>query len=373
LFRNRVVREFEKTNEHECKELLAKIGLKGRENSSADRISLGQTKRVAIARTIRAGARIIFLDEPLSGLDADGIGEAMTLLTSLAQRERITLVIVEHIFNIPRILKLAQTVWTLRDGKIQIETAHRVSQEASTGFDSVAHKLLDQFSGSDGRIHKQKFNGGGELIRITNLATNQNQTPILDVRSMVVRRNHRLVLGQQTQEDTVNGLSFTLSQGDVAILCAPNGWGKTTLFEALSGIIPTAHGQVLIRGMDTLRLATWNRARLGLRLISARDNMFPNLSVADFLALRRVTAPQVDRFPGPRRLIGELSGGERKQLALSDLSTPGSLVMLDEPFLGLDSEAVTATCKRLDHFIKNLSGTLLIALPATLSRSSNLN
>ena len=80
--------------------LLSRFGLGGRETSSADMISLGQSKRVAIARTVQAGARILFLDEPLAALDANGIRDIMGLLAELVERTfAVTLVIVEHVLQ----------------------------------------------------------------------------------------------------------------------------------------------------------------------------------------------------------------------------------------------------------------------------------
>ncbi len=76
-------------------------------------------KRVAIARAIQAGAKILFLDEPLSGLDNNGISGVMNYLETIAREGAITLVIVEHVFNIPTILKLANAVWTLSHVRVQ--------------------------------------------------------------------------------------------------------------------------------------------------------------------------------------------------------------------------------------------------------------
>lgn len=364
LICNGVVQRSERANRHACEKLLEKIGLKGREESSADRISLGQAKRVAIARAIRAGARILFLDEPLSSLDSDGIEEILALLTDLALRDRITLVIVEHVFNIPRILDLAQTVWTLRNGTIQVETTRSVTKGADMEADRVMKELLDQLALSEGKVQEQALDGGAKLFRISRLDSQErSDVPILEVCSVAIQRNERFVIGRQSVEGTVHGLSFRLYEGDVAVLSAPNGWGKTTLFEALGGFIPIAHGRMLLRGVDMVRAPSWKRSQFGLRTIAAQTELFPSLSVSEFLAISRQSLPQSDRFPSPKRLIGELSGGERRQLALTDLSLPGSLVMLDEPFLGLDSEAVASTGKRLRNFMSNLSGTLLIALP----------
>src|SRR6185295_16083726 len=98
------------------------LGLRGREISSCDKISLGQSKRVAIASSVQAGAQILFLDEPLAGLDSPGITDVIALLGQVVREQQITLVIVEHVFNIQRILDLATTVWTLEKGRVRVES-----------------------------------------------------------------------------------------------------------------------------------------------------------------------------------------------------------------------------------------------------------
>ena len=72
LFAPRLSSRREEKINRNANAMLARLGLAGREDSSADRISLGQSKRVAIARSVSAGARILFLDEPLAGLGSAG-------------------------------------------------------------------------------------------------------------------------------------------------------------------------------------------------------------------------------------------------------------------------------------------------------------
>jgi ABC-type branched-subunit amino acid transport system ATPase component len=129
ILRSVAVRKEENRLLAEADSLLAELGLQGRETSSAGLVSLGQSKRVAIARAVRAGARILFLDEPLAGLDAVGIADVVEMLERLAHDDQLTLVIVEHLFNIPRILDFATTVWTLSNGKLEVESPSAVRAE----------------------------------------------------------------------------------------------------------------------------------------------------------------------------------------------------------------------------------------------------
>ena len=111
------------TRDREIKDLadsaLDRLGLAGRELSSADKISLGQSKRVGIARAVAGGARILFLDEPLAGLDGKAIVSVLQLLETLVRREGLTLVIVEHVLNQPHLEGLVTTDWLLEGGQIQ--------------------------------------------------------------------------------------------------------------------------------------------------------------------------------------------------------------------------------------------------------------
>jgi branched-chain amino acid transport system ATP-binding protein/neutral amino acid transport system ATP-binding protein len=368
LTQNGKTRRCEEGNRCECRDLLASLGLKDRNDSSAAKISLGQMKRVAIARAVRGGARILFLDEPLSGLDDSGIDEVLDLLTSLMQRERVTVVIVEHVFNMRRILNLAKTVWTLRDGKITAEAASHAATELEASFSSVLQKLLGQFVRPGHRVHEHSLYNGATLFRITGeVGSSRSSSPVLDVRSLAVRRNGRLIIGHQLTNGAVQGLSLELSQADVVILYAPNGWGKSTLFESLSGMIPATQGQVLLHGVDITHFATWKRSRLGLQFLSARNNLFPELTVSDFNALRQSRSSKVDHCHNAMRLVGSLSGGERQRLALANMPSQGAVVLADEPFLGLDSGSITIACRQLVDFVDKMSGTLFVALPAVLN------
>ena len=111
--------------------MLARLGLAGREDSSGDMISLGQSKRVAIARAVAGGARILFLDEPLAGLDQQGITDTLSLLAVLVKEHRLTLVIVEHVFNFTHLHHLVNVHWAIAEGRITRETATPIPQEDS--------------------------------------------------------------------------------------------------------------------------------------------------------------------------------------------------------------------------------------------------
>lgn len=84
-----------------ARELLAKVGLSGKENSYPRRLSGGQQQRVAIARALAMRPDVILFDEPTSALDPELVGEVLNTIRQLAQ-ERRTMVIVTHEMSFAR-------------------------------------------------------------------------------------------------------------------------------------------------------------------------------------------------------------------------------------------------------------------------------
>lgn len=338
---------------------LAEFGLSGRENSSADRVSLGQSKRVAIARTLQAGAKLVFLDEPLAGLDAAGIAEVMALLKRLATEEHLTLVIVEHVFNIPRVLDLATTVWTLTDGKVRVEHPEVVRSQLGTTVDGL-DAWVTQLAGKGERVDRQ-LSGGAIWTTVAPAAVGE---VVLEIENLVVYRGKRLVIGKHLGADRLEGLSLRLRRGELGMLYAPNGWGKTTLLEAIAGLLPIAGGEIRVNGRSVKKLPSWERMKLGMTFLQARDNVFTSLGVRDVLRLARVR-----EVPGSirhflKRQVSCLSGGERQKVAMACVlnGQPFDLGLLDEPFSALDPEAVTQLQALV---LERLSGVgFLIAIPA---------
>lgn len=361
LLRHGRMRREERCNREATSNRLRGLGLGDRENSSADRISLGQTKRVAIARAVQAGARILFLDEPLAGLDAQGIDYVLELLRELVREHRVTLVIVEHVFNIPRVLDLADTVWTLRDGKITIEssTIVRGQSSKSCGTDIIA--WLAKLLGPQTSITQESLAGGATLwkLRTQDADSRNGEPPLLEVRDLVVHRGNRIVIGCEEVRMIAEGLTFKIESGEVAVLQAPNGWGKSTLAEAILGLLPIQCGQIIFHNRPISNLSTWDRVNEGIQLLQSRNSGFPNLTVRQVMTLAD-THTQNELIKGKSsQHIGSLSGGEKQRVGIASIQ-PSSVGIYDEPFSALDvasidSEGFTS--------LRNRHSTLLILLP----------
>jgi len=155
----------------------------------------------------------------------------------------------------------------------------------------------------------------------------------------------------------VKGVSFTVEAGEIVGLLGRNGAGKTTSFRMTVGMIPPDDGRVMFRGDDVTGLPMYQRARRGIGYLSQESSVFRQLTVED-----NIQAIAERTKLGPKRglvrrdeLIGlfklekvrksyaeSLSGGERRRLEIARaLVTEPSLILLDEPFSGVDPIAVS--------------------------------
>jgi branched-chain amino acid transport system ATP-binding protein len=154
-------------------------------------------------------------------------------------------------------------------------------------------------------------------------------------------------------------LTLAVPSGQRRAVIGPNGAGKTTLFDAITGDLRASAGSIALDGRDVSRLPPWRRARLGLGRSFQRSTLFPDLPVADNLALAiRLRDRGAWRFwpGGEQRLRPEveerlaaagldcvssrtaagLSHGEQRALEIElVLATRPRLLLLDEPMAGL--------------------------------------
>ena len=154
----------------------------------------------------------------------------------------------------------------------------------------------------------------------------------------------------------VNGVAMNVREGEIVGLLGPNGAGKTTSFYMITGLIRPTSGHVFFKGQDVTRLPMYRRARMGLGYLAQEPSIFRNLTVEENVLAILETLP-IGLRERRRRLeylleelkIGylakqkayTLSGGERRRLEITRaLVTDPSLILLDEPFSGVDPLAV---------------------------------
>ncbi len=154
----------------------------------------------------------------------------------------------------------------------------------------------------------------------------------------------------------VNGVSVSVNAGEIVGLLGPNGAGKTTTFNMVVGVVRPDAGQVSFQGREITHLPMHQRARLGIGYLTQEPSVFRKLTVEEnILAILetcklsrterevrlKYLLEELDLTPIAQSKAYQLSGGEKRRLEITRaLVTSPKLLLLDEPFSGIDPIAV---------------------------------
>jgi len=161
---------------------------------------------------------------------------------------------------------------------------------------------------------------------------------------------------QYGSRTVVNGISINAYCGEIVGLLGPNGAGKTTTFYMLVGLVRPNEGMVRFQGENITRMPVYKRARLGIGYLAQEPSIFRKLTVEEnvLAILETLQLSKLQRKHRAEELLGSLgllkvakqraytlSGGERRKLEIARaLVRQPSVLMLDEPFSGVDPLAV---------------------------------
>jgi lipopolysaccharide export system ATP-binding protein len=154
----------------------------------------------------------------------------------------------------------------------------------------------------------------------------------------------------------VNGVSVNVKTGEIVGLLGPNGAGKTTTFNMVVGVVKPDDGAVKFQARDITRLPMHKRARLGIGYLTQEPSVFRKLTVAENIlailetcklsrderAVRlKYLLEELDLTPVAGSMAYQISGGEKRRLEITRaMVTSPRLLLLDEPFSGIDPIAV---------------------------------
>jgi peptide/nickel transport system ATP-binding protein len=308
-------------------------------------LSGGQRQRVAIALAVALAPRLLIADEPTTALDVTTQAQILELLSGLAARDGMALILISH--DLAVVAGMAQRIAILRAGRVVEQGATRAVLRAP------AHAYT--------RALVRDFTPRPATPRATAAAA-----PLLEAEDLV--RDYRLprqhFFGRVPLRRAVDGVSLAVAPGERVGLVGESGCGKSTLVRTLLGLEPAQAGAVRIAG-ERLAGASAATARRLRRLVQVVfQDPYGSLNprhevariVAEPLALldtrltrgereRRVAAALAEvglAASAARRRPHEFSGGERQRIAIARALVVGPrLVILDEAVSALDASLRT--------------------------------
>lgn len=327
---------------HGVEALCKETGLVIDPNKKVADLSVGEAQRVEILKTLYRGAKILILDEPTAVLSPPEVVQLWSVLRKLRANGG-TVVLITH--RLDEVMEISDMITVMRAGK----TVERI-KTSDTSPSKIAHSMVGREVSLS--VHRR-------TVRVSSAGAT-----IIEVRDLVV--------GGQRKVREVDGVSFTISAGEILGIAGVEGNGQTELIEALAGLRPIESGTISINGVDVTRSAVHERRAAGLTHIPEdrhRRGLVLDYSIADNLVLGdqaeyssrgildfgRIgenadsSVKQYDIRPPQHELPARaLSGGNQQKIVIArEMGRDFSVLLASQPTRGVDVGAIEFIHERL--------------------------
>jgi ABC-type uncharacterized transport system ATPase subunit len=311
----------------ELGELSARYGLSVDPARLVSSLSVGEAQRVEICKVLWRGADVLILDEPTAVLTPPEVAQLFAVLRTLVAGGK-TVVLVTH--KLDEVLALATRVTVLRRGAVVAALDARTTTAAA-----LAHAMIGRDPAP---------------------APPRPAAVAADARERL--RVERLSVRRADGSLAVDDVSLHVRAGEILGLAGVEGNGQSELTLALAGVMPAAHGRVILDGHDVSMVDVRGRQQRGLGHVpddrlargvildfSLQENVRLGRDALDGPALAAETArivAQLDvRPPDPNATMAALSGGNQQKLVVGrELGRPPSVLLCAQPTRGVDVGAV---------------------------------
>jgi peptide/nickel transport system ATP-binding protein len=316
-------------------------------DSYPHQLSGGQRQRAMIAQSLACDPKLLIADEPTTALDVTVQAEILKLMRDLRHRINSGIVLITHDMGV--VADMADSIVVMKDGEVVEKGA------AADIFASPQHpytqRLLDSVPHLGRRTSAATATPVDDVAPVPATA----RATVLEAKDMVIEYPGR---GRTPAFRAVDGVSFSIAQGEVLGLVGESGSGKTTIGRSIVGLLPVTGGSLSINGTDMVGATTASlrplRSQVGIVFQDPGSSLNPRLPIGESIAepmmlhrgtkgteLSREVERLLDQVQLPRamrnRYPHELSGGQRQRVGIARaLSLEPKLLVADEPTSALD-------------------------------------
>jgi simple sugar transport system ATP-binding protein len=340
----------------EINELCEKYGFKVDLNARVWQLSEGEKQVVEILKALYRGAEVLILDEPTSALTPLETKKLLDSIESMAQDDLAIVPFITH--KLPIVLAISQRVTVLRRGKVVtcIETKH--ATEKSLAVEMVGREVIF-------RVDRAIVEPGEPILMVENL-------------SALSDKGHM----------ALDGVSFTIREGEILGIAGISGNGQQELVEVLAGLREAQGGRVFLDGQEITAASSLERWQSGIGYVPSDridvgsiadfslventamnyyfDEEYSHRGTVDYGKLRELTLEIISEYdvmtPGPEVKAKVLSGGNLQKLIMARvLSREPRMLIADLPTQGLDIGATEFVRNKLVEAKLGKAAVLLIS------------
>ncbi|MEM1486326.1 ABC transporter ATP-binding protein [Oscillospiraceae bacterium PP1C4] len=324
-------------------------------NKRINQISVGESQRVEIIKTLYRGAEILILDEPTAVLTPQECKKFFEILNSLKEDGK-SVVFISH--KLGEVMEISDRITVMRQGKF-VDTVNKE--------DTNTAELAKMMVGREVflNVAKKKAEVGNTVLQVEDLWTSGEK-----------------------ELSKIRGVSLEVKAGEIVGIAGIDGNGQSELIEAIAGLRKVEKGTVTLDGVDITNRSPKQIREAGLthipedrnlrglnRGMNIMDNMvavkvdqkpFAKGIVQKRKEILRFSESLIEKFDvrprNPSALTQSLSGGNAQKIVVArEVDADGKLLIASHPSRGVDIGAIESIRKILNEVKATGKGILLVS------------